>query len=496
MDGKGMLYEGANINRSLLALTNCINILSDKNQSKNSNIFVPFRNSKLTRILKESLDGSKPVMMIVCLSPNGVFVEETINSIKYAEKAKNIKRCESEIRSRIWSKMKVYNEEDYQKRIDDLERENGWLRSMVKSKVKDSVQSLKRTTEFCGSCKKKFFNRNSKEETSIEQLEENFRDIYSTGEEITRLRFNIEQLDQIIKFNDSEINELQTVIDELEEKANSCTPRGQIKSDDRLSLMYEDLTLLADKLEENLDLKEDMITELKYLDSRAENAKYLLKEMFYEKDKKVGKLGEKVKKLGKEIEENTHKDVRKKILFESVSAKTLVKRNDNVEKGDEMGDLETSRKICRKVDKENIVVGEEGVEHLIEELKKKFRPDSQDNQKNEEQSLIKIPKLNFKSPAYSRNNSFKYSKTLKTLDYSNSERFNEMTPASSIPLPTPKSIHPNKLRLKVASIRESLNSKIDKSLTNPMSLISSERPTHYDLPSSFREVTFTKRSNL
>ncbi len=49
------MIEGANINRSLLALGNCINILSDPN--KKDAAFVPFRDSKLTRLLKDSLGG-------------------------------------------------------------------------------------------------------------------------------------------------------------------------------------------------------------------------------------------------------------------------------------------------------------------------------------------------------------------------------------------------------------------------------------------------------
>lgn len=302
MDGKDMMQEGANINRSLLALTNCINILSDKTQSKNSNFFVPFRNSKLTRILKESLDGSKPVMMIVCLSPNGIFVEETLNSIKYAEKAKNIKRCDSEIQSRIWSRMKIYKEEDYQKRIDDLERENSWLRNMVKSKVKESVQSLKMTSEMCHTCRKnpdilKSFEIFPGEDNLTEKISE----VCSTNEEIIRLRMNIDQLDQIIKFNDSEINSIQNLIDDLEVKGDTLTPRGQYQQDDKLTLMYEDLTMLADKLEENLDLKEDMITELRFLDSRAENAKIFIQRIFQDKQETVGKLNKRFQFLRRKL---------------------------------------------------------------------------------------------------------------------------------------------------------------------------------------------------
>lgn len=61
---KGIL-EGANINKSLLALGNCINILSD-NRRKNSH--VPYRDSKLTRLLKDSLGGNTKTTMIACIS--------------------------------------------------------------------------------------------------------------------------------------------------------------------------------------------------------------------------------------------------------------------------------------------------------------------------------------------------------------------------------------------------------------------------------------------
>ena len=55
VDEKDLTHEGSNINKSLLSLTNCINILSD--EKKRSAGFVPYRNSKLTRILKDSLSS-------------------------------------------------------------------------------------------------------------------------------------------------------------------------------------------------------------------------------------------------------------------------------------------------------------------------------------------------------------------------------------------------------------------------------------------------------
>ena len=88
-DNRGQrMVEGANINRSLLALGNCINILSDSNKRGK---FIPYRDSKLTRILKESLGGNTQTVMIACISPAHTSIEETLNTLRYAERARNIK---------------------------------------------------------------------------------------------------------------------------------------------------------------------------------------------------------------------------------------------------------------------------------------------------------------------------------------------------------------------------------------------------------------------
>ena len=82
------LTEGANINRSLLALGNCINALGEKGNKGN---FVPYRDSKLTRLLKDSLGGNCRTVMIANISPAESSFEETLNTLKYANRAKNIK---------------------------------------------------------------------------------------------------------------------------------------------------------------------------------------------------------------------------------------------------------------------------------------------------------------------------------------------------------------------------------------------------------------------
>ncbi|KXJ96135.1 P-loop containing nucleoside triphosphate hydrolase protein [Microdochium bolleyi] len=80
------LLEGANINKSLLALGSCINALCDPRKKNH----IPYRNSKLTRLLKFSLGGNCKTVMIVCVSPSSVHFDETQNTLRYANRAKNI----------------------------------------------------------------------------------------------------------------------------------------------------------------------------------------------------------------------------------------------------------------------------------------------------------------------------------------------------------------------------------------------------------------------
>ncbi|NXY78369.1 KI18B protein, partial [Glareola pratincola] len=82
------LREGANINRSLLALINVINALAD---AKSKKTHIPYRDSKLTRLLKDSIGGNCRTIMIAAVSPSVLAYEDTYNTLKYANRAKDIK---------------------------------------------------------------------------------------------------------------------------------------------------------------------------------------------------------------------------------------------------------------------------------------------------------------------------------------------------------------------------------------------------------------------
>lgn len=77
--------EGANINKSLLALGNCINALADGLRH------IPYRDSKLTRLLKDSLGGNCRSVMIAAVTRAKTSYEDTFNTLRYAERAKTIK---------------------------------------------------------------------------------------------------------------------------------------------------------------------------------------------------------------------------------------------------------------------------------------------------------------------------------------------------------------------------------------------------------------------
>ncbi|CAE7220769.1 KIF13B, partial [Symbiodinium pilosum] len=84
------LKEGANINKSLSALGNVINALSSM-ASGNKKVFIPYRNSKLTRVLQESLGGNALTTMMAALSPSKTNADESLSTLNYAKRAKTIK---------------------------------------------------------------------------------------------------------------------------------------------------------------------------------------------------------------------------------------------------------------------------------------------------------------------------------------------------------------------------------------------------------------------
>ncbi|KPP59307.1 hypothetical protein Z043_122786 [Scleropages formosus] len=83
------LREGASINKSLLTLGKVISALSEQSQAKKK-VFIPYRESVLTWLLKESLGGNSKTAMVATVSPAACNVEETLSTLRYAKQARMI----------------------------------------------------------------------------------------------------------------------------------------------------------------------------------------------------------------------------------------------------------------------------------------------------------------------------------------------------------------------------------------------------------------------
>ncbi|XP_047315459.1 kinesin-like protein KIN-8B [Impatiens glandulifera] len=130
--GGQKLRDGANINRSLLALANCINALGK--QQKKGLAYVPYRNSKLTRILKDGLSGNSQTVMIATISPADTQYHHTVNTLKYADRAKEIK---THIQKNVGTI--DTHASDYQRMIESLQVEVGRLKKELAVKESQLV---------------------------------------------------------------------------------------------------------------------------------------------------------------------------------------------------------------------------------------------------------------------------------------------------------------------------------------------------------------------
>jgi hypothetical protein len=169
--------EGISINSGLLALGNVISALGDPSKSRTMT-HVPYRDSKLTRLLQDSLGGNAHTLMIACVSPAEWNVGETVNTLKYANRARNIKN-RAEIREK---------EEGW----DDIE----WLQSMV-GKLRKEPKVLRDggTLPAAGSGQEISSGSSSRVLEQYVELQSNYEEMRSMyterTEELTRLRREI-----------------------------------------------------------------------------------------------------------------------------------------------------------------------------------------------------------------------------------------------------------------------------------------------------------------
>lgn len=157
------LREGAKINRSLLALANCINALGDKSKK---GTFVPYRDSKLTRMLKDSLGGNSKTLMMCNISPASSQFEETLNTLKYASRARKIKTRPKENKRLV-----ELHIAEYKNIIADLKNEISDLRQRA---LMNTLSKTMNSSERCDECHKPYNTIKENIKDKIDELTELF----------------------------------------------------------------------------------------------------------------------------------------------------------------------------------------------------------------------------------------------------------------------------------------------------------------------------------
>ncbi|XP_030279026.1 kinesin-like protein KIF1B isoform X4 [Sparus aurata] len=132
------LKEGANINKSLTTLGKVISALAEvdnctsKSKKKKKTDFIPYRDSVLTWLLRENLGGNSRTAMVAALSPADINYDETLSTLRYADRAKNIK-CNA-----------VINEDPNNKLVRDLKDEVSRLKELLRAQgLGDILDNLK-----------------------------------------------------------------------------------------------------------------------------------------------------------------------------------------------------------------------------------------------------------------------------------------------------------------------------------------------------------------
>uniref|UniRef100_A0A8I3PCW9 Kinesin-like protein n=2 Tax=Canis lupus familiaris TaxID=9615 RepID=A0A8I3PCW9_CANLF len=226
--------EGTNINRSLLALGNVINALAD---TKRKNQHIPYRNSKLTRLLKDSLGGNCQTIMIAAVSPSSMFYDDTYNTLKYANRAKDIK---SSLKSNV---LNLNNHITQYVKICNEQKEEIL---MLKEKLK-AYEEQKAFTD--GNNKAKIMISNPQEK-EIERFQEILNCLFQNREEIRQEYLKLEML---LKENELKSFYQQQCHRQIEMMCSEDkVEKATCKRDHRLAMLKTRRFYLEKKKEEEL----------------------------------------------------------------------------------------------------------------------------------------------------------------------------------------------------------------------------------------------------
>ncbi|ORZ13713.1 hypothetical protein BCR42DRAFT_467444 [Absidia repens] len=235
--------EGININAGLLALGNVISALASGSSSQFSNkkpTHVPYRDSKLTRMLQDSLGGNAVTLMIACISPAEQNLAETSNTIKYAHRARNIKN-------------KVGRNEVEDWRTNDNPE---FLRSLI-SQLKSNVKSLKSALLHHGTATD--IDMNTQLQQKIWDCEQSVE--FKQDQIIQILEQKLVGMAQVVKYLERKLGLQDAFINQLNDDSQEKTQQAQIMQRDLQEMLGGMVELRMER--QKLNLVVDWLDKLK-----------------------------------------------------------------------------------------------------------------------------------------------------------------------------------------------------------------------------------------
>lgn len=245
--------EGISINSGLLCLGNVISALGDRSKKASH---VPYRDSKLTRLLQDSLGGNSQTLMIACISPCNRDFMETLSTLRYANRARNIK-----------NKVMVNHDSSshtiaiLRKRIQELELENADLRreldqlQLPTEDGNDYVTRLINTARMPSNSDSNETDNDdevldSSEEASDENIEKAKQELVQLNDDISTKELLIAELEksqrkmESLKHHyESKLIQLQNQISEIEKERDQVLNKltqGEHKLDETTKKVHED----------------------------------------------------------------------------------------------------------------------------------------------------------------------------------------------------------------------------------------------------------------
>ena len=274
--------EGKNINKSLLSLGQCINALAQKNQ------FVPYRNSKLTRILKDCLGGNSRIVMISTISPSIYNIDETINTLLYSNRAKNIQTI---IKKNVVSTIEHDSQVNkYDSIISNLSSELQGLRQELVVKIHNKHLLPKKEL----SAPNIIFNNSNKLEKISKEINSHFNEEKRIKTEIIEIKTRINTILANLKdkefglykvINKKEMNKSNSVRDVMRQNYLRKVPQipnfrekalqSQIKTlNNQLSSQKDLLSIKESQYREIYSKREDLESSISRVSSGLRNTGY------------------------------------------------------------------------------------------------------------------------------------------------------------------------------------------------------------------------------